>query len=511
MRRSTLTAVCSLGLLCLALMATHSAAAQSTWSAPFDVAEAAHFSWFPDLAVDAEGGVHVIWASGDAGPADSENPPETTDLLRYRVLRAGAWSAVNDILFTGTGGYTVRNSVVAGRDGRLHVLVRMHTQVYATSAPWDEAWSARSWSAPVLLSGEVAYYTALAADSTNTLHALWSEAVQGQDTQSVCLNCSDLFYRRSSDGGQTWSEPRNLSSTVEGENRPQLRVDGHDRLHAVWDLGVDWYAGAGTPKAGVYRRSDDSGQTWTAPMIFTAGGRPVQQTSLAVTGEGNPFVVFRDTESDRIYFQYSRDGGNTWGPLGEIPGVKARNIADNNLDTYALAVDSNGRVHLLMVGFRTADLFDASNPWLLHLVWNGEQWSQPLVVMGADLYPEWPRITITNGNQIHAVWFTRHADELFGSENGAYYQVWYSTLTTDASAVASLPAFTPVPTAQPSPTPQPTVMPTPTPLPQVSQQAPQLSGGPAWELRGLRTIFIALLPAGAIVALVVTVARRRRG
>lgn len=506
---------CVLWLLVLLVALPWQARAQgAAWSAPVEVSTNAPFSWFPDLAVGSDGTVHIIWASGDADAQAPRDGTKAIDLLRYREFRDGAWSETNDILFTGIGGYTVRNSVTSGKDGRIYVLVRMHTQVYITSALATDAWSARSWSKPQIVSGDVAYYTALAIDNTNTIHAFWSEAKQPINDLD-CSTCSDLLYRRSSDGGLTWTEPQNLSYTPVGENRPQVAIDAQDRIHIVWDQGADWYAGAGKPEIGVYRRSDNGGQTWSQPIRFTGGGRPVQQTSLAIDNVGNPIVVFRDAVSDRLYFQFSLDGGNSWGAVGEIPGVRGRSLNDNNLDTYALEADSAGRVHLLMTGFVAGNESIQANPSLLHLWWDGSQWSAPATVMGNELFPEWPRLEVARGNQLHAVWFTRHASDRYRSEDGANYQVWYSTLRLDTPELPPLPLFTTVPTAvgtvvspvQSTPARQ---TPTPTSLPVSARQGLPPEGPPAWELQGVQLIAIALLPAIAFLGVVTLIIMRRR-
>jgi hypothetical protein len=494
----------------LAAVPSATVAQVASWSQPFEISDTARFSWFPDLAVGADDTVHIVWASGDPDPESPRDGTKAIDLLRYRELRAGAWSATNDILYTGRGGYTVRNSVAVGRDGRLYVLVRMGVQIYITSAPQEASWSARSWTPPLRLSNIIGYYTALAVDGANTLHAFWSEAAQPND-DDTCPNCSDLFYRRSSDGGATWSEPQNLSHTPSGENRPQVVVDERNRIHAVWDQGVDWYAGAGKPEVGVYRRSDDGGLTWSNPVNFTAGGRPVQQTSLAVDTQGNPLVVFRDAESDRVYFQSSPDGGDSWSPVGEIPGVRARDLNDNNLDTYALAVDGAGRAHLLLNGFPIDRATVNPNPWLLHLTWDGNRWSAPDAVMSNELFPEWPQLVISEGNQLHAVWFTRRSIDRFSSEDGAWYQVWYSTLVVDAPTRPPPPTFTPLPSSPPTVIQTTlTAEPTATSLPAVARQVPPPDGPPAWELQGMQVIGLALLPLAGLMALVTLVLAFRR-
>lgn len=496
-------------------------------------------SWFADLALDNAGNALISWYSGVALGGEASN---SLDLLMYRELRDDNWSPINEVQAPATGGFTVRNSVVAGRDGRLHAIYRGGTQLFYVSAPIDAAFSAQNWSPPRLLADGSTYYNALATDNAGGFHAFWSETVIDDPLtpNEVCANCSDLYYRRSLDSGVTWEPEINLSRSQEGENRPVVVVDEQNRIHITWDEGVDWYAGNGLPKYGVYLRSDDRGATWRAPARFSlpadaaaivaadlveqaaaraepgspASNEPlrefpaaVQQTALAVDGQGNPTVVFRSAYNERVYVQRSLDGGDNWQSPGVIPGVLARNIQDNNLDIYGLAFDGAGNLHLLMVGFIQA-LFDPNtptNPTLLHLTFDGDEWTAPEPVVTNDLYPEYPRLQVYNGNELRAVWFTRSRDDLFNSER-ARYRVWYSERTLGAPVVAPLPLFTPIPTLQATATPMPAPpTPAPTALPADALAAAPLTDRPNWERSGLSTILLSLLPAITILGIVFAV------
>jgi hypothetical protein len=290
----------------------------------------------------------------------------------------------------------------------------------------------------------------------------------------------------------------NLSAAFEGANRPQIAVDGLDRIHIVWDEGYDWYAGSGQPKYGVYIRSDDGGTTWSTPVIFSLSGEQTYQTTLAVTPEGNPTVIYRT--AGHLYYQRSLDGGANWSAPSEIPGIVARSTNDPNLDRYSAAVDGNGRVHLLAVGIPTDRA--GATPSLMHLTFDGTTWSYPEVISADALYPEWPRLVIS-GNQMHAVWYTRTT--LYGDND--IKQVWYSTKQTDAAPIAPITLYTP--TAIPSPTVAPTATPLPTPLPDPYAKAQLLDSPPAWERPAMFTIGAALLPAGAVLVVAVWLMRRR--
>jgi hypothetical protein len=192
----------------------------------------------------------------------------------------------------------------------------------------------------------------------------------------------------------------------------------------------------------------------------------------------------------------------------------ARDRSGNDLDRFSLETDSAGHVHLVMVGYpAAAEINYDEPPKLMHLTWDGEAWSAPDMIMSNELYPEWPMIAVSSGNQLHVVWYTRSKEDLFRSDK-AHYRFWYSGKTVAAPATTPLPLFTPtsapLATQAPSPTPLP---PTRTPLPPEVLNAPAPTSGPAWELPGVLTILLALLPVVGLFAIpgaIIWVRRRRR-
>jgi len=138
------------------------------------------------------------------------------------------------------------------------------------------------------------------------------------------------------------------------------------------------------------------------------------------------------------------------------------------LDDYALATDSAGAVHLVLVG-RTAQ--DQTSLGVLHVTWDGSTWSklETITTLVGDV-PEWPRIAVGRGNQLHVVWFVRDQATIFESDKGNY-KVWY------AHGSSSAPAAVPVawPTVTPTPTARQVVVPTATPLPKLSSAQSRVS------------------------------------
>jgi len=240
----------------------------------------------------------------------------------------------------------------------------------------------------------------------------------------------------------------------------------------------------------------------------------VQQTTVGVDRAGNPLIVYRGVAVNQLYSQYSPDGGASWLPPVEIAGLQSR---ASDLDAYSMATDGAGNIHLLATGYLPNEDADDPTlpPGLWHLTWNGSGWSGREPVMRNELYPEYPRLVVANGNELHAIWYTRSREDLFDSAR-ARYKIWYSGRAAPAPRTQALPLFTPVPTVAAAlveePTPAPTVA--PTALPSELAAAPPMSGRPVWEGSGLGVLVIAILSAvgffGAVFGLMFFIRGRRR-
>jgi hypothetical protein len=450
-------------------------AASQAWTAPKFLGN----GWWQSLALDQEQNLHVTWY-GNYDSGDNIGHDVMTYVMRDST---GSWSPPSDVIYTGDGGYTVRNALAVTSDGILHAAFRGVTNHFVSSAPVHGATSAENWS-PQNQVGGVGYYLDMIAGRDDTLHLVLSDRPEfpgggtGEQGSSdvfaegaKCFLCFDLFYRRSTDGGQTWTDfvPISLEADT-GSDRPQIQQGASGRLYITWDEGLDWYSGRGqaTDVRMVY--SDDQGLTWSKPIIFDGGAladrKPIQG-ALTELRDGSLMMVWRySTNADRhIFFQLSSNVGQTWTEPAPIPGIFARDSNATGLDHYNLITDRLGIVHLFAVGQTNLELKRNDQLYDVTYVPSSNYWVEPQrIYYSADERPEWPEAVVGASNDIHLVWFNRGI--VPGSScNTCILKVYYSYLPGNMvpePTRAFRPTQTPLPTATVFQNIEPTTTPFPT-------------------------------------------------
>lgn len=158
------------------------------------------------------------------------------------------------------------------------------------------------------------------------------------DTGQDLPNDIDIVMRRSTDSGETWSEPRVISDFGrEGGGDAALLVDRENgRLWCFFTYAPDG-VGVKTSKPGItgdtfqlyLMYSDDDGETWSEPRNATADVKdPEWEAVWSSPGRGYQddagrlyFPLSRKSGEDVFsHFIYSDDHGDTWhmgGPAGE--------------------------------------------------------------------------------------------------------------------------------------------------------------------------------------------------
>jgi hypothetical protein len=492
------------------------------WSQPVALSDGVPSGWFPDVVVDATGQVHVFWTSGYSKNTGNNNPLAVKgyDLVMYATSQNGeTWSKAIDVAALPIlgGPEATRPAGLIDRQDMLHLTFRSN-DVYYLRVPAASVSFPRARPAPHRISTTgKAYFSRMVLDKENRLHLILSQMVY-DPTNPACETCFRLFYRRSDDNGLTWSSPVDISTLPTGSAKPQLAVDGQDNIHIVWEAGPGGDRGyLQDPVKVMYTASYDGGTTWVPPVEFVAPGGRAKNIALGIDGGDNLVVAWLGYPEHLVYYQISRDHGRSWSPPQPIAGVwGAGSVAYESLhDDYAMATDSAGNVHLVLTG-RVEEKQKTTS--VLHLTWDGSSWSEPEVIttLVGDV-PEWTRIAIGLGNQLHVVWHVRDEAHLWDTDHGQY-RIWYAHGQSQAPAIA--PVIWPTPTATPTanamfattPTSAPSPTPSPTLDPGLSRAiiAPDAVGSLYTESDDLMLLAESLIPAALLVAVVMVGVHLRR-
>ena len=245
--------------------------AGATWTANERLTWTSGYSIVPDMAVDPSGNLHVVWSDLTSGNLEIYHKKSTDGGATWTTGHRLTWNA----------GASMSPKIGVDTSGHLHVVWQDETpgswQVYyARSTDGGAAWTPSqrlSWSSG--LSG----YPIIGVDSFSGLHVVWQGSVSGN---------TEAFYRKSTDGGTSWAVAKRLSWTSGVSFSPVIAVDSSDNLHVVWSDDTP-----GNDEI-YYKKSIDGGTTWSANKRLTWTSSYSWHPSIAVDSLGTVHIVWED-------------------------------------------------------------------------------------------------------------------------------------------------------------------------------------------------------------------------
>jgi hypothetical protein len=366
-QKRTVLIIEALGLLLFAQ------AAQAQWTTAKRLTWTSGASMGGSIAVDSQGRLHVIWS--DETPGNGE--------IYYKKSTDGGitWTPSRRLTWTAGGSYGA--ALAVDSLDHLHVAWQDETPgnveiFYKKSTDGGDTWTANK---RLTFNAGNSYQPDLAVDSSDCVHMVWSDATPG--------NC-EVYYRRSTDGGDTWTVGQRLTWTTEWSGSQAMAVDSSDILHAVWDDYVPGNAEI------FYKKSTNGGATWlpTQRLSWTSGSS--FYPDIAVDSSGNLFVVWPDyTQGNgEICYKRSTDGGASW-----VTGRRL-SLTPGDSSGPVLAVDSLDNVHVV---------WQDETPGNYEIYYKkstdgGAGWTagQRLSWTSGDSFS--PAIASDSGNTLHVVW-----------------------------------------------------------------------------------------------------------
>lgn len=395
---------------------------QLEWSDPIRVSQSGNWAHAPFIVADPEGTLHLVWSESVEQPTNILN----SDTIFYASNSNGVWTAPNDIFAAPDGGQAIVNRLRSDRSGYLHILWVSRPGIVYAMAPPGQAGSARMWLSNRL--AENAWIADFALAPDGTVHLVYILDRQG------------IYYTQSVDNGKHWLPPVAVWFTPDTNHSGtgvRIEMGGDGTLHVAW--GVSAAAKSWNPTGIAYARSTDNGVTWTTTLDVQEGDN---FPNIGIDSLGGIHLVWdnpADTTVGRGH-AWSTDGGETWHIVERVfAGYRGSTLWP------VMAQDSAGTLHLVF----SANGPTAGSPQVWHSVWQNDRWGAPDLIT-PDMYGgEGPSMAISEGNRLHAVWFSYIPKE---------YGIWYATAQSPAPWIPPQPilAASPTPTVPPTDTPAPT-------------------------------------------------------
>ena len=146
------------------------------------------------------------------------------------------------------------------------------------------------------------------SSSGNNVYVVWAEDILAGPSFST-----NIFFAFSTDNGQTFSTPHNLSNNTQAGS-PQISSSGNN-VYVVWAEQVPLGPFGGSTPDIFFAFSTDNGQTFSTPDNLSENTGASSNPQISSSGN-NVYVVWQDGTfaggNTDVFFKFSKDNGHTF-------------------------------------------------------------------------------------------------------------------------------------------------------------------------------------------------------
>ena len=306
---------------------------------------------------DGSGNYYITWTRQDSS--------DYYDVMVARSANSGTtWNSGVEVDGFDEESQRVFSTISIDDDGLLVTWIDLYDGDGASSDP--DIYSSKStndgssWSNPVEV-GSDQYYegdsSAVALSySGDNIYAIYVDSgdadpdgdTNGNDAMN---NDGDIFFRRSSDDGDSWSDALVISNGV-NDGRSYETFDYSSYYYAYYAPAIASYGNYvyvlwsdysfDEAKYEIkFSSSSNTGTTWTDPVVISSSDESTNSYAPAIVADGNDVYVAWQSVSSSGVFTYnietriSDDNGDTWGDFSKVTNNDGTNYIpevayDNN-------------------------------------------------------------------------------------------------------------------------------------------------------------------------------------
>jgi S1-C subfamily serine protease len=195
-----------------------------------------------------------------------------------------------------------------------------------------------TFSKPLNLSNDpgLSYLPRIATNGKNNVYVVWTDNSPGN---------YNILFTRSLDSGASFDKPIILSNLKGVSNFPNIAASGNDTMYVVWSHknNTDFDPSNTENQTQTYdiffAKSLDRGHTFSKPVNLSNDPANSQSPDVAVSEMGTVYVVWSDNSigTYETFFTKSLDGGHTFSKVSVISSNLARSISPS-ISTYGNTV-----------------------------------------------------------------------------------------------------------------------------------------------------------------------------
>lgn len=289
------------------------------FSASQNISRNADFSTTPQVAADGAGNIYAAWEDDTANNAN---------ILFTRSTDGGKTFSTPKNL-SNTSGFSSNPRVAIDAHGVIYVAWEDDATGNLEIFVSQSSDGGLNFSTPTNVSNDPADSEdpQLAVDAFGNVDVVWND-------KNITMG---IFFAQSTDGGKTYSTPKNLASNLNGSFVPQMAVGQDGSISVAWEDD----SATGQPSVS-FAHSSDKGVTFSAAQKLSTGGAAFG-AQLAVDASGNINVVWMDSTlgNQEIFFSRSMDQGVTFSAPSDVS--KGTGSADNP----QIGTDANGSIYVV--------------------------------------------------------------------------------------------------------------------------------------------------------------------